>query len=727
MKKLLSITLAVALVMSLFCVVPVSAADYADFKLPYAFADFEDGKTVFGGRSDGKYTSEVVDDATRGGKVTQITVDDTVNGYQGNIYDSTGYTVKPSIAVGDEITVSMWIKTNAVLSKGQFSLYFNSNYLLYEFDKDNTDWQYVTSTVTSEFEVSGVACSYRFGTSTPNKVDGDTNPIYLIDDFEIKIVKASAVGGVNQATAKKTRVLLDNDFSSNANGISVIDANNEMVGEYDAEEGVYRITDTSTTARPRIGLTLSEPLVDGMNYAVTLKARLVECKNNGTDLDAGTAFEVRMFPDRNNQNFCVRNDSGLKNNNTWKDIGMVISRRTGLNNTTLIEYRFFHSQKPYTCVLEIDDVKVTAFDSVFNGDFENYGDFKSVTSTTSSTSTVGRDRDMTTDYQAQNYYYWWTSDNTSNQIKAHTDYGYTNAGASMKFVTYGSKFQSNTYVIPGTIYNITGKIKAVNAESAGNVEVGMIYDGTAVPFGTVAISESGWTDVNTASYEVPAGVTASSFYISPVAPEGTAANAACAVEILSDDWALTQRPAAGTPSVTATGAEMAANGAVTAAYTFATEGNVADVTDASVYKLVANGKYYGTFYDKNAIVVPEAAREVSGLSLEIVPVASNGYIGAPVTVAIEAAEEENPIVGISISRTANGITVATDTELVAAKLIFVTYDANNKMTTWHYDTTVALGAQESREYPIPDGFASAKVMLWRDMSTTCEPLTDVLD
>ena len=107
MKKFLSIILAVTMIMSLICVMPVSALEFASVKLPYAHVDFEDGKTIFLEGNNPPYSSAVVDsgDDARG-KVAEITVKGAVNGGPGTKLPSA------NIGIGDKITISAWVKSS---------------------------------------------------------------------------------------------------------------------------------------------------------------------------------------------------------------------------------------------------------------------------------------------------------------------------------------------------------------------------------------------------------------------------------------------------------------------------------------------------------------------------------------------------------------------------------------------------------------------------------------
>lgn len=149
------------------------------------------------------------------------------------------------------------------------------------------------------------------------------------------------------------------------------------------------------------------------------------------------------------------------------------------------------------------------------------------------------------------------------------------------------------------------------------------------------------------------------------------------------------------------------------------------VTDASVVRIVN----YTTTGEKAVIdycgisenfIFPETPEDSERMAIEVVPVGSDGTVGEVVEYAIPAIPES-----ISIARTIGGITVSTDEAITDAKLIFVKY-ADGKMAACDISTTVSLVAYAVREFAIPDGFANAKVFLWKDL-TTLAPLTDALN
>ena len=201
--------------------------------------------------------------------------------------------------------------------------------------------------------------------------------------------------------------------------------------------------------------------------------------------------------------------------------------------------------------------------------------------------------------------------------------------------------------------------------------------------------------------------------------------------VYMDGFKLTRIASAGTPEVTANSAAMDVNGNVTVDYTYATEGNVEAATDASVYRLVSNGKSYGTFYDRNAIVAPAEAITLESLSLEIIPVSATGYFGDVVTVDIEMPEIPEPPAPepvITLTQEGGDVIITTDTALVNAKFIFVSYDGNGKMVECDIREPINLEANTSDVLGSAWTLSAAtyKAMLWADFAT-CKPIATAIE
>ncbi len=183
------------------------------------------------------------------------------------------------------------------------------------------------------------------------------------------------------------------------------------------------------------------------------------------------------------------------------------------------------------------------------------------------------------------------------------------------------------------------------------------------------------------------------------------------------------------PSATGLTATMAEDGTVTPSYTYA-ETAVSGVeagTDISLLKVKkANGAVVASAVAGNALVVPEAYRN-EALTLEVIPVSSTGTFGdAVVTAAITTTPAVEPIVGTTLTQADGSVTVATETAITGAKLVFVTYDASGRMVDWEA-ADVTLGAQGTQVYaPVALTAGSyTRAMLWQDM-VECIPLADMI-
>lgn len=331
MKKLLSITLAVAMVMSLFCVVPASAASPAAgvYKAPYWFEDFENGTSPFAEKvatekNPVAYTSEVVStgDPERGMVAKMVVSGSTNDG--GGIQGESSISIK----VGDKITMSAWIKSEQTLNKGELSLIFFPSVGGYkcwtlDFDKNNTDWQYVTKTITADWEGTTGGISYRWGNtgglnfSTADvKADAEAGTeavindrTYYVDNFELKIerpvVEERAYSGCDV-------VSLTAEDGSTWNNIEILQKGStdtfsvasETITVPATEEGGEATTETNTflrhthTAAAPIwyGIKLAEPMKSGHVYVLTFKNRIRGLPTEDGTLDpagpaGGTGFD----------------------------------------------------------------------------------------------------------------------------------------------------------------------------------------------------------------------------------------------------------------------------------------------------------------------------------------------------------------------------------------------------------------------------------------------------
>ena len=837
MKKLLSVILSCAMIMSFFCVVPASAASWSS---PYLFADFENSVQIFSSNAGGSLQAEIVDSGNAShGKVAQLTFGDPGKKFNTKL-NYGGYELAPSINIGDKITFSMWIKSSTKLSNANFSIISmamsdyegtlsNGAHQLWTipFDKNSTEWQYVTKTFTSTFAISKApAFHYRMDDFSVANTPADssvTQVVYQIDNFEFKIEKA------NQKT-EKTQHYVENiavTDSESTTGLTVTKGASDVVSVVDGTASdaapagnKYIRIDHKTQATLGLDIELNDYLKSNHIYYVQFKTRGTELSNstlNGTvdygyrsmvyqlryDIDdVASANPKATFTDSPNgsavagtiltssgingqiyKNFTYYNRSstivndGITNYNpeyfaNWYTITILIlsdkfNVEENLSSTKNIRINFwlYDQNGKGLGKFDFDDIKVLDLGPVANGGF-----------------------DYSVLYEAgynTEYLYNGNSSNVNNKqaMGWHFDSGVTDwyattkgssaytflAGAALPseqatgqfgilYGQYTSDAQMYKYVpmYAGNRYEIKGYVRGASTtkgrarlvvDYTGETTDKEIYDVSTL--GTNGIIYGDWVEFSGAYMPIKVRVDLTNIGliagktetagIMPRTPkvyvdfdeewEGNV-NAPNTLDhsVYMDGFAMTYLASPEYPSVTVNSATMDSDGVVTADYTFSTYDNVASTVDASVYKLVANGRYYGTFYDRNSIVVPEAAREAEGLSLEIIPITSTGYIGDVVTVDIEMPEIPEPKPVITLTHEGGDVIITTDTALVNAKLIFVSYDGNGKMVECDIREPINLEANTSDVLGSAWTLSAAtyKAMLWADFAT-CKPIATAIE
>lgn len=196
--------LAIAMIMSLFCVAPVAAEGeegggetvvYSSAKLPYFFCDFENNTTALPGGT-------VNVEAAGRGHVAKLSATETSGDVEiaSNVYDKCH--INYDLKAGDHISVGMWIKLSKPLAAGstirillwddalapttQKSVYANIP------DVTSTDWQYASGMEVNGSDYKFGKISLRAGNNANNQAaDGTYEIDYLIDELEIKIEKGT--------------------------------------------------------------------------------------------------------------------------------------------------------------------------------------------------------------------------------------------------------------------------------------------------------------------------------------------------------------------------------------------------------------------------------------------------------------------------------------------------------------------------------------------------------
>ncbi len=222
MKKLLSIILAVSVMMSVFCVVPVSAAvTYGTHTYPYMYEDFSTETTFLAPTETNKF-NQTWDTAEGHNAPGSLKLEQThVSANNSTIYavSGTAFGGNALLQKGDKVEMRFWIKLSQALNPSYSKITLivwvyhpdtgasdRRKQVSIQLDEDNLDWQQVTATVDfSDWkDSSGNAwtntvtriqkVSFCSGnTSNANHLAGEdkntvgrTNPVFWIDDFELK-------------------------------------------------------------------------------------------------------------------------------------------------------------------------------------------------------------------------------------------------------------------------------------------------------------------------------------------------------------------------------------------------------------------------------------------------------------------------------------------------------------------------------------------------------------
>ena len=822
MKKFLSIILAVTMIMSLICVVPAQALEFSNVKLPYAFVDFEDGKTIFLEGNNPPYSSAVVDSGDEArGKVAEITVKGSANGGPGTKLPSA------NIGIGDKITISAWVKSaQALKSKARLSLIFfptvtEGNVTSYkcwpvDFDKNNTDWQYVTATIVADWAGSTGTISYRWGDTgglnysaadTPANEETGAEAVindrtYWVDNFELKIEKAGVV--TEKAYPYEEVVSLTPEDGSSWNGITVHTQGKTDTQTVVTEDGNTFLRHTHSAANAIwYHIQLKENMKAGHTYVLTFKSRVRGLPLADGTLDpagpsGGTGFNyVNYQPQVPYSNSAWTGESNSKGSYEPWSVHSAATRRTG--NGPYADIRWNGATKTAADYADWHDVSITFSSAkqnieedysnqsyirlgtwLYNGAGTNLGtydfdDFKVVDlgpltngSFENSSACAGSGI-----HDGSNSSQWIKS--TGKQIGGWHSVGAHGATQALKNANmsgageYGALYyqlteESQIYqyvpVYAGEKYEIKGYVRGAKTTAYTEGRARLVADFTGETldkevYDVLSLGENGivygdWVEFS-GSYNANApmvlnldltniGIIEGREKVAGIMPKSPKLTIEFDEEwegnvnppnggdhaVYMDAFTMTRLASDGVPSVTAGTASMDLEGAVTFDYTYATAGNVAEATDASVYKLVSNGRCYGTFYDKNAVVAPAEAITLENLSLEIVPVSATGHIGETVTIDIEMPELPEPEPVIELFAEDGQVTVYSDTDFESAQLIYVSYDANGKMVDVEVaDATIAISADVPETYmplELTEG-ATTVAMLWTDFDGTYKPMT----
>ncbi len=293
MKKLLSMILAVAMVMSLFCAVPAGAASTpVEHSFPYIIENFEDGDVSFFGETENRVPGEKEAIATAAGEgyaasenAAKITYKGNANTIGNYLYNSDGSYITGKAKKGETFTASFWMKSEQKLNATNLLLvlWAPGNYWRHNaqvtFDGTNNGWQKVTMSYTYAVDADIERIELRFGnTGATNRVvdaEGtptDENRVYYVDDFEMQISRKVVTERVYAYSEVASLTPTD---GSSWDGIEIL-----QQGSTDTQTVVTEGTNTflrhthSAAAPIWLGIKLQEPMKAGHTYVLTFKNRV---------------------------------------------------------------------------------------------------------------------------------------------------------------------------------------------------------------------------------------------------------------------------------------------------------------------------------------------------------------------------------------------------------------------------------------------------------------------
>lgn len=761
MKKLLSVILAVAMIASLFCVVPASAAA-AVYGWPYNHIGFEDGETRLSPNEVGSSTIEIVDGGALGtDKAAKMTIDTAKYTFYRLCNSNKGLITGEDyvITAGDTVKFSMYVKIPYAYQTGniRFMMHSSSSGKFIDSTNDGLSgdvatfnpalidtWQKVSfeyvAPVTATIDGS-YGITFMFGDRSARNAVVDSSiaaPEFYVDEIEFSVSHDTSA---DVATDKvlNDRVIYSNDFSENTNGIA---SANGITGALNSA-GYFELTDNSTTEIATANITLPENLKAGGKYLLQMKVKVKDGAVDGTAQATSAWPHVRLKVSNNNA-LRIHFANTFKNNDSWATLNFIMNSADAGMNTNTLPLTFWMSSGNTevagdTMVIGIDDVKVVDFGPIIDGDalitanwriFNNSGDGLGSSS-------------LTTSHLTNAKYFDWSIEGT-NTVEMTTGYGYnsetgttdnTAASAKLTFTAFDTKIYKAADLTAGAKYQLKAKLRAGTYNSAGPVDIGIVYttasgDSTVKLTTVTTTTNNTWKDCDV-EFTVPADATAAKLYFSHRESDGTAGTGTSLmadsnkVYAFVDKIEFTQKPLGVIPSVTGltvTGTKKAGS-AIGATYGWTT---IAGAYDASIVKVLSeNGGILAILTGENTYAITEANVEKVKY-IEVLPVSSAGYFGTPVRVEVPAA----PVVTeISFTADASYTVTFVSPEVKSGTVIWAAYDANGKMTSWKTATISVATAGGSAELAVPAGFtagATNKIMLWVDM-VNCEPIADAIE
>lgn len=737
MKKLLSILLACAMMMSLFCIIPVSAEEIRTW--PYVFEDFEDqtssiykmwnksdfGTVVEGGADGSGYAVKYTVPAS-GGLDLCLVGNSLSNLLETNDRFQVTMDMKlPCEVIGlTELFLHYTKNNNPGFTKDDFVKMESNIRPRLKFDGTVTDWQ--KATCNEKYIGANVKIDGEMGVTLRLPSIGTAYDV-LLDNVEVKIVKEKFVAAV-----PATRVIYENDFSADMRNIENISADTELsTVSLNTTDNVLEINDSDAAGLAQFQLDLGETLDYNKKYLITYKAKIVSATDN-TNLDAPLAYATSQ----DSRQFWLITGSGngprwqlngVKCDNSWQDCALYLNMTSATEEVyddgkLVMRWSVRNGAGSDTGIFQIDDLKVYEVGGIWDGGFDIHKALPDSTNFHREVNNEYPNGGNTSSFNSQG----WTTNGTENEYIGPDGNAPSQPNLGMLYFTSNDGTCKNsiaTYLEPGQSYNFSTFIEPAAADSCGTLKIALEYtytDGT--PANTVELAQAaptarGWKEY-TAEFTTPENMATATLTVTEL---GTGANTGyfdrnrCLV-YRTDSWSFTKKTTVAAPVLTAT-AEISGDGVVTVEKNASAP---AGISLTSIVKLTATKdgvKSYIGSTTNETIAVPESFRTGYELAAEITPVYSNGYIGTTVTVVIP---EHIPV--ITLTQEGGDVTITTDTALVNAKLIFVSYDENGKMVECDIREPINLDANASDVYGSAwtESATTYKAVLW---SSDWKPLT----
>ncbi len=333
MKKILSMTLVIGILIGILGVAPVSALTKDDYNLPYYFCDHENSIYQNGIEFTNHANSELVEGGVNGsGYCAKITDPATQIGEGVAFDDCAVATPEPAnisyaVNAGDTFRLSFWVKFGQQMTKNRASFTLISalstgGYILdpatnthpiVHGDETSTDWQKITfewtapQACTIKYVILRIANGGNLNWVAGGNKDNPGDRVYYIDDVEAAVYPAGTFMTDNvSADATDYRMTFENGSSlytvNNAAGAYKFPTTTEVVGSFenmqlisDPEDGdnqVLKVTAFDTTGGSSNSIFVGSKIAASSRFSVTVPAGatltykfryylVTEMKNNG--------------------------------------------------------------------------------------------------------------------------------------------------------------------------------------------------------------------------------------------------------------------------------------------------------------------------------------------------------------------------------------------------------------------------------------------------------------